>query len=863
MERLRRLPFEFTLRSLVAVVCLALGVCWLGGAFDNATPAVAADPINAAPPKAANQIQTYDHLPAPQLGALYPEQVVPFVKKYCIDCHSGKEAEAELDLTKYKSVQDLAKDRRVWRLVSQKVRSREMPPDDYDKRPADHEAESISNWIDATMKAAICRGTIDPGRVTIHRLNRAEYNNTIRDLVGVDFQPADDFPSDDVGYGFDNIGDVLALPPILLEKYLAAAEKIMDKAIVVDDPAKTFANRLDYKKLLPEKVGLGADGESKLLISDGEVFGIFNFPRDGMYQIRVQAYGEQAGPDPARMTIISDSVANREPEELKTFDVANDRFNMRTFTVTKSFTAGNRQIAARFINDFYEPKEKDAKKGGDRNLGVSWIEVRGPLGLDESKLPESHKRIMIATPPAAWLDENPPTRRRGFFGRESEERRKAEAAAQQRADQRVIAAKKIIANFAKRAFRRPVTDSELARLMKLWETTCVADKQPFERGIQVACSAVLISPHFLFRIELDPQPNDPNFVYKLNDHEVATRLSYFLWSTMPDDELRKLADSGELLKGDNLVQQVRRMMRDRHTQELVKNFGGQWLQTRRLEGLNFDQKVYRNFDQALRDSMDRETSLFFATLLVEDRSILEFLDSDFTFLNERLAKHYGIEGIAGDHFRRVDLSGNFAEVQRRGGLLGMASILALNSNPARTSPVKRGKWIMENLLGTPPPPPPPMVPELDDDNSDKKNALTGTLKQRLEKHRSDAICASCHKVMDNLGFGLENFDALGSWREKDGMEKVDPTGVLPNGTKFNGPNELKEVLKSKKDLFARCLTEKMLTYALGRGLEEYDECTVDKIVKQVAAQNYKFSALMIAIVQSEPFLQKRGAGVRP
>lgn len=847
------MPFArvLALRSLLTVSCVAVGFCWLGGSFDSAAPALAADP-----PKAANPIQTYDHLAAPQLGALYPEQVVPFVKKYCIDCHAGKEAEAELDLTKYKSVQDLAKDRRAWRLVSQKIRSREMPPDDYDKRPADHEAESIANWIDTTMKAAICRGTIDPGRVTIHRLNRAEYNNTIRDLVGVDFQPADDFPSDDVGYGFDNIGDVLALPPILLEKYLAAAEKIMDKALVVDDPAKTFTNRLEAKKLQPDTVGFGPDG-AKLLVSDGDVFADFNFPREGMYQIRVQAYGDQAGPDPARMTVLADK------DELKTFDVANDRFNMRTFTVTKSFTSGNRKLTARFINDFYEPKEKDAKKGGDRNLGVNSIEVRGPLGLDDSKLPESHKRVMIATPPAAWLDENPARKKPGFFGRESDERKKAEAAAQQRAEQRVVAAKKILGNFATRAFRRPVTDTELARLMKLWEATCVADKQPFERGIQVACSAVLISPHFLFRIELDPKPNDPNFVYKLNDHEVATRLSYFLWSTMPDAELIKLADSGELLKGDNLVKQVRRMMRDRHTQELVTNFGGQWLQTRRLEGLNFDKKVYTKFDEPLRESMDKETSLFFATLLVEDRSILEFLDSDFTFLNERLAKHYGIEGITGEYFRRVDLSGNFAEVQRRGGLLGMASILALNSNPARTSPVKRGKWIMENLLGTPPPPPPPMVPELDDDNADKKNALSGTLKQRLEKHRSNAVCASCHKVMDNLGFGLENFDALGSWREKDGKETVDPTGVLPNGSKFSGPNELKEVLKSKKDLFTRCLTEKMLTYALGRGLEEYDECTVDKIVKQVAAQNYKFSSLMIAIVQSEPFLQKRGAGVRP
>ncbi len=331
---------------------------------------------------------------------------------------------------------------------------------------------------------------------------------------------------------------------------------------------------------------------------------------------------------------------------------------------------------------------------------------------------------------------------------------------------------------------------------------------------------------------------------------------------MPDEELTNLANRSELLKDNNLVKQVHRMMRDRRSQAFVDNFGGQWLQTRNIDGLNFDKAVYPNFDESLRTAMQRESFLFFATLLVEDRSILEFIDSDFTFLNERLAKHYGIDGISGDNFRRVDLSGNFAAVERRGGLLGMAGILALNSNPARTSPVKRGKWIMENLLGTPPPPAPAMVPELDDDNAEKKGALKGTLKQRMEQHRSNPVCASCHKTMDNLGFGLENYDALGVWRVADGKEKVDSTGLLPNGSKFSGPKELKQLLQTKKEMFTRCLTEKMLTYALGRGLEEYDECTVDRISKYVASQNYKFSALLTGIVTSEPFLQKRGAGAR-
>ncbi|MDX1965148.1 MAG: DUF1592 domain-containing protein [Pirellulales bacterium] len=790
-----------------------------------------------------------------QLSAEVPGKVVPFIKKYCVDCHAGKEAEAGIDLEKTTTGEQLLRERRVWRTVASKLRNREMPPSDHDTQPAEGESDHAAALIEGLLKSSLADAPIDPGRVTIRRLNRAEYNNTIRDLVGVDFRPAEDFPSDDVGYGFDNIGDVLAMPPILLEKYFLAAEKIMDRAIVVPDPAKMYTNRMTGAKLTADNGGRVPESEAHLLTSDGAVRGDFNFPTPGEYQVRIEAWGDQAGPDPARMSLKIDDKA------LKTWDVANDRFKPRVFQIQQEFSAGNKRLAVSFDNDYYLPKNDDPKKGGDRNLIIHWVEVRGPLGLDESTLPATHKQILFVTPPKLQPEDLNKPRKRIVTLKKDPEKAAAEKASAERRKARRDAAEKIIDRFASRAFRRPATSDELERLLKIWETV-EEDKQPFERGIQLACTAVLVSPHFLYRIELDPKPDDPNFVYELNDFELATRLSYFLWNSMPDDELFALAEKGALRQGNNLAAQVKRMMRDRKAQALVDNFGGQWLQTRRLADVQFDTTKYSAFDDQLRAAMQKETTLFFATLLVEDRSVLEFLDADFTFLNERLALHYGFPGIAGDHFRRVDLSADNPLAARRGGLLGMAGILALNSNPTRTSPVKRGKWIMETLLGTPPPPAPPEVPKLEDDKEDQ-GPLVGTLKQRMEQHRANPMCASCHRQMDSMGFGLENFDALGAWREQDGTEAIDASGVLPGNVKFSGPVELKQILKSKKELFVRCLTEKMLTYAVGRGLEEYDEVTVDRIAAAMASQDYRFSALLTEIVNSAPFQQKRGAGVRP
>ncbi len=361
---------------------------------------------------------------------------------------------------------------------------------------------------------------------------------------------------------------------------------------------------------------------------------------------------------------------------------------------------------------------------------------------------------------------------------------------------------------------------------------------------------MLVSPHFLFRIELDPEPLNPQAIRTISDFELATRLSYFLWSSLPDDELLRLAGEGALRKEGNLAAQVRRMLKDPKSGAVVDNFFSQWLQLRNLRLINPDKNQFPTFDEALRNAMETETRLFCETFLREDRSLLELLDANFTFVNERLAKHYGIPGVQGEEFRRVTLEGG-----ERGGLLGHASVLTVTSNPTRTSPVKRGKWVLENLLNAPPPPPPPNVPELKE-GGDRK--LEGTLRQRMEQHRENPACAACHAQMDALGFGLENYDPVGAWRAREGDHDIDASGTLPGGASFKSPAELKAILKARDGEFRRCLAEKLLTYALGRGLEYYDRCTVDTIVKNVKTNHDTLTALVLEIVNSDAFQKRRG-----
>jgi hypothetical protein len=619
---------------------------------------------------------------------IFEKEVKPLLTRYCYPCH-GEKKKGGLDLRIYTDEKSVARDQEVFEKVLKNLQGHEMPPENK-PQPTLAERELITRWVTDLFFPCDCRNP-DPGRVTIRRLNRVEYNNTIRDLVGVNFQPAADFPEDDTGYGFDNIGDALSLSPVLLEKYLTAAEKILDAAIVTGGPTNGPAQHLT---------------------------------------------------DP--------------------LEVANS-------------TA--------------------------------------------PPLPDSHKRIFICPPPHT---------------------------------NQLECARTIIAGFARRAFRRPVPDEEIGRLLKLFQSVA-ADGGSFENSIKVTLQAVLVSPHFLFRGELQPEPGNPKRIQPIDEFALASRLSYYLWSSMPDDELFRQAERGTLRR--NLEAQVKRMLRDPKAGALVENFAGQWLQLRNLDLVLPDAKQFPDFDEDLRRAMRQETEMFFAYILREDRSVLEFIDANYTFANERLARFYGVRAPPGGEFQRVSLKG-----PRRGGLLTQASILTITSNPTRTSPVKRGKWVLENILGTPPPPPPPNVPELKDDHA---AVLSGTLRQRMEQHRADPNCASCHARMDPIGFGFENYDAIGAWRDRDGDFPIDATGKLVSGESFSGAAEFKTVLlKKKRAEFVRCLTGKMLTYALGRGLEYYDDCAVDDITRRLVKNRYRLSALVLEVIRSAPFQSRRGEAAR-
>ena len=741
----------------------------------------------------------------------FERKILPFLQKYCIDCHKGEKAGGGLTLEGYVSATHARKDRKAWVEVEHRLAAGDMPPPKTTKpKPTKDEKDFVINWIENTLTKIDCGGTKDPGRVTLRRLNRAEYNNTIRDLCGVDFKPADEFPSDDVGYGFDNIGDVLSFQPVLLEKYMAAADKVLNAALtfptITPNTKQTF--RAQNVITVPRAAKMGDPGKPKILFTSEGSAGLekFNFPEEGEYVIRFRGYGTKVGQDFSKVVI---RVGGK---DVKEFIVEAPADKPQTYELREKFTAGERRLVVAFVNASDEKKDlkKDEKP---REFGFEFLEVEGPFNPVAKPDPESVKRVLAARPDAA----NSPQQ----------------------------AAEKALTNFARRAYRRPVKPEETARLLKLY-ALATAQGEPFERAIRLPLKAVLCSPHFLYRIEEDPK--DPNGVRTLNDFEFATRLSYFLWSSMPDEELFALAAKGELRKPGLLEAQVKRMLRDPKAKALSENFAGQWLQLRNIRTLAPDKGYFPGWDEGLRDGMIREAEAFFEHVVKNDRGVLEFLDADYAFVNDRMAKHYGLTGVTGPQFREVKLPDN-----RRGGVITMASTLTVTSNPTRTSPVKRGKWILENILGTPPPPPAPDVPELP-----PTGQLKGTLRQQMEQHRANPSCATCHNKLDPLGFGLENFDGIGTWRDKDNKQPIDPSGVLPDGAKFSGPGELRKVLVGKSELFRRCLAEKLLTFGLGRGLEYYDKCALDDIVRATQADNNRFSALVLAVVKSDPFQKRKG-----
>lgn len=678
-----------------------------------------------------------------------------------------------------------------------------MPPDGSPKPSATLRSAFVAS---AEQMLAVSCDLKDPGRVTLRRLNREEYDNTVRDLIGLDLRPADDFPSDDVGYGFDNIGDVLSISPLLMEKYISAAEMISEKAIEVPKPPITIAG-----SDLPDAKAAGSnDRGEKVLFSNTVVEFKATLPKAGMYRLRVKAYGEQAGPQPPAMAL------RFEGKEVQLFDVVAKKDRPEIYEVPIKGGKGENVFGISYLNDFYDAKQPAGQR--DRNLVIQRVEIVGPDAGGEG-ISAAHLRIIPETPTK---------------------------------ERRTVVARQIFTKFATRAFRRPATADEVDRLMKVY---AFAEKtgEPFERGIQLGVQAVLVSPNFLFRVETDP-PTKKNAAKTLNDYELASRLSYFLWSSMPDQALISSADSGRLHQPNVLVAQVSRMLQDPKSKALADNFAGQWLQLRKLNNVNPNPEQFPTFTPELKQNMVTETKMFFQAVAHEDRSIIDFIDGKFTYINGPLARHYGIPGVTGDVFRKVILT-----TPERGGVLTQGSVLTVTSNPTRTSPVKRGKWVLEELLGTPPPPPPPGVGTLGDE---RKRLDAKTLRLRMEQHRANPMCAACHKRMDPIGFSLENYDAVGAWRTLESGMKIDNSGVLPDGRTFHGPSELKKILLGNKPQFVRCLTEKMLTYALGRGLESADRCTVDDIVKRVTLENYKFSSLVKAVVKSEPFRKRRGDGAK-
>ena len=736
----------------------------------------------------------------------FNESIRPMLETHCGDCHWGDNSDADLNLEQYETLDQLLSGRKKWKKVLIRVAAKEMPPEDCDPIPDDQHAKLLA-WIDQLLNSVDCTN-INPGQVTIRRLNRTEYQNTIRELTGVEYKTDGNFPVDDVGYGFDNIADVLSLSPILMEKYLKAAETITLNA--VKDPARARKSRMISAKEFGNKGNASIHSGVLVFSSNGTSSAKFSVARRGTYRVLLQASGDQAGDEPVKMKL---DVNGKQRQIFKVTKESGG--SLQEFETKVRFTqTGDQTINISFTNDYYV-KTRRGEEPIDRNLSFKSITFFGPL---EKKAGQYGKLVL------------------GDPGETREQQRQV--------------ARKSIKTFTSRAYRRPATKGEVDRLMKLYDAAA-KEGDSFDKALRYPMQAVLVSPHFLYKIE---RPVPVGEIRELNDFELATSLSYFLWSSMPDAELFKLAIQGRLKDEKVFRQQVVRMLKDKKAKAVVQNFASQWLQLRALSRMQPDADMFPGVNAQLRKDMETETKLLVYDLIRRDAQVTDLLKADYTFLNERLAKHYGVEGVSGNRFVKVS-----SDKTNREGILSHASILTLTSNPNRTSPVKRGKWIMENLLGEEPPPPDPDAMQLED-----QPKLEGTLRQRMEQHRADPSCAVCHKVMDELGFALENYDAVGKWRTEDEVGGIDPRGELPDGTTFLGSKELQVMIRTgMRARFVRCVSEKMLIYALGRGLEYYDECTLDKIVSDVRDEDYRFSALLIAICESDPFRKRFGAGASP
>ena len=784
--------------------------------------------------------------PGKETTSGFSQEGIPFLKQHCFSCHAGDEPAAELALDSFTDNHSLIENRDIWERVLDMLTTGQMPPPDSDQPPM-AASESFVQYIEGVFEHADRTAKPDPGRVTVRRLNRVEYKNTVRDLLGADFDPTESFPADDVGHGFDNIGDVLTMSPLLMERYLEAAEAIATRVIFAEppppskryqrgwrlnphhddvpderfrilDPTATeawksgpFTTDATYFRMFPDeeiiyKSTLYAETESEI-------------PVEVALFVQGEELEEVSSSDELARLVGVDPTLDNKIKILKTFEItARDSEKTQTIEVLVTGIPHIQNAGIAMV------KPADGVPNAKLQIRTLWAE--GPLDTR----PDTQLEILACTPDISQIEQT----------------------------------REVLTRLLRRGYRRPPTETEVEQLVQFVESI-QTDGAKWEAAIQQAIKAILCSPKFLFRLELDDRPQSPD-PYPIDEFQLASRLSYFLWSSMPDDELFELAEKNQLT--GNLEAQVKRMLADPKATELARDFGSQWLQIQRLATVTPDRERFPTFGRRLRAAMLKETELFLESIFREDQSILTLLDADYTFLNQELANHYGITDTQGnwmgqkktvpggeeikgyDKFRRVTLQG-----ASRGGILTHASVLTVTSNPTRTSPVKRGRWVLEQLLGSPPPPPPPDVPELEEDHK----VITGTtLRERLEQHREDPACANCHAKMDPIGFALENYNAIGAFRTKEGELEIDTTAELPDGTAFDGIADLKQVLIDRQQQFVRCLAEKMLTYALGRGLEYYDRPTVDRIVAQLEAEGYRSSALITEIVKSDPFRLRRG-----
>lgn len=756
----------------------------------------------------ASNCSAFQDDPLRKLQREYSTSILPILQKQCLDCHSGNQADAGLDLAGYRDVGEILKARKRWKKVEHRVAAREMPPPEDWGPLNESDYQNLMEWLDRLLNTADCSDP-DPGRVTLRRLNRHEYRNTVRDLTGIDYPESSDFPGDDVGYGFDNIADVISLPPILMEKYLKGAEFIAEQ-IVYDRHKPLLVHALPFSEFSTPR-GTRMAESSLVFYSNATSSAPVKLPADGRYRVSVRVIPQQAGDEPVKIS----ARFRRGRAVEKTVTEATDQPAEIEFRLNGR--GGDSRIEIAFLNDYYFEGNAERPRE-DRNVYLLGLQIEGPL---------PNNRPLEGRPRSLISGEIPP------------------AAAEQ-----LELAREILQNFGSRAFRRPLTGDELERILVFFRQS-QTEGDDFEEALRFAVQAILVSPHFLFKVE---QPNQPGVVRSLNSYELASSLSYFLWSSMPDDQLFSLAAEGQLNQPEVFQQQIRRMLADPKSSALVDQFVAQWLQLVKLERLEPDPELFPEFDLDLRRDMIGETKRVVSELIRQDASVLALLDSDFTFVTPRLARFYGWEDQIGetaaeDQFVRISTR----DTPRR-GLLTHASVLMVTSNPDRTSPVKRGKWVLENLLGEEPPPADPAAIPIED-----QPELTGTLRQRMEQHRADPGCAVCHKVMDELGFALENFDAVGRWRDLDQGLPIDASGILPDGSSFVGARQMQQTIKTRMQAdFIRCLTEKMLIYATGRGMEYFDECALDTIVNQLQAKEFRFSELILLVASSDPFTKRRG-----